>query len=630
MTLRCGAILLLAATVVPVAPAVAQAGTGAKTMYARALERERVLREADRRATLQQLRGLVDTYDAVARRFPASGYSDNALWQGGNVALLAFDRFGQPADRRNAERLLNQLKRGYPSSSLVNRVDDTLGRATAVRLQKPLPSLPTSPSWPVALTPSIGSHPSESEGAPTIPVQTAGLSQGPGLVIESPAGTTAAGPPGLVMIRDIKRTSIDGGMRVTIEMDGESSYRAEQLERPRRVFFDLKDTRPIAAFQDATLKFSDDLVREVRLGRHPRNTTRIVFDMQGVDSYSVFTLYNPFRMVIDFKAGAATGTIVGPTRSAEAPQKSMMGIADLPAVRIVASLPAPTLSAPVAAKTPRETADPAPKPLASRAVSSATAIPPAVPSANADGRFSLSRQLGLGVSRVVIDAGHGGHDPGAQSTGINESELTLDVALRLSRLLEKQPGMDVVMTRDTDVFIPLEERTAIANREGADLFLSIHANASRSATARGVETYFLNFANNPEASAVAARENSASARAMHSLPEIVRAIALNNKIDESRDFADMVQRSMVRRLATRNKQVRDLGVKQAPFVVLIGAAMPSVLAEISFVTNKQEGQLLKTGAYRQQIAEALFDAVVRYQQSLKKWKTGAVGVGLRE
>ena len=185
------------------------------------------------------------------------------------------------------------------------------------------------------------------------------------------------------------------------------------------------------------------------------------------------------------------------------------------------------------------------------------------------------------------------------------------------------------MTRDTDVFIPLEERTAIANREGADLFLSIHANASRSSAARGVETYFLNFASNPEASAVAARENSASARAMHSLPEIVRAIALNNKIDESRDFADIVQRSMVRKLGTRNMQLRDLGVKQAPFVVLIGAAMPSVLAEISFVTNKQEGQLLKTGAYRQQIAEALFDAVVRYQQSLKKWKTGTLGVGSR-
>ena len=229
----------------------------------------------------------------------------------------------------------------------------------------------------------------------------------------------------------------------------------------------------------------------------------------------------------------------------------------------------------------------------------------------------------------MIDAGHGGHDPGAQSNGVSEAELTLDVATRLSRLLEKEPGVDVVMTRDTDVFIPLEERTAIANREGADLFLSIHANASRNPKARGVETYFLNFASNPDAEAVAARENSSSWRAMHSLPDIVRAIALNNKIDESRDFADMVQHSMVNRLSTRNKLLKDLGVKQAPFVVLIGAAMPSVLAEISFVTNKPEGQLLKSATYRQQIAEALLDAVVRYQQSLKRPRAGVVGLGAR-
>jgi N-acetylmuramoyl-L-alanine amidase len=189
--------------------------------------------------------------------------------------------------------------------------------------------------------------------------------------------------------------------------------------------------------------------------------------------------------------------------------------------------------------------------------------------------------------------------------------------------------VEVVLTRDTDVFIPLEERTAIANREGADLFLSIHANASRNPKARGVESYFLNFASNAAAEAVAARENAASSRAMHSLPEIVRAIALNDKIDESRDFAEMVQRSMVRRLSARNTQVRDLGVKQAPFVVLIGAAMPSVLAEISFVTNKQEGQLLKSTAYRQQIAESLLDAVLRYQQSLKRPRAGVIGLGTR-
>jgi len=174
------------------------------------------------------------------------------------------------------------------------------------------------------------------------------------------------------------------------------------------------------------------------------------------------------------------------------------------------------------------------------------------------------------------------------------------------------------MTRDTDEFIPLQERTAIANREGADLFLSIHANASRNVQAHGIETYFLNFATNPEAEAVAARENAASGQAMHSLPDIVKAIALNNKINESRDFAAAVQKSMVKHLNSKNHTVRDLGVKQAPFVVLIGATMPSVLAEISFLTNKQDGTQLKAQAYRQQIAQALFEAIQNYQQALNR------------
>ena len=236
-------------------------------------------------------------------------------------------------------------------------------------------------------------------------------------------------------------------------------------------------------------------------------------------------------------------------------------------------------------------------------------VSPPSPTANSNGQFSLARQLGLGVSRIVLDAGHGGHDPGARGNGINEAELVLDVTLRLRDLLEKQPGIEVTLTRGTDEFI----RSRSAPRSPTDRapICSCRFTPTPAAIrkARGVETYFLNFASNPEAEAVAARENSASGKTMHSLPEIVRAIALNNKIDESRDFAEMVQKSMVRRLSTRNRALRDLGVKQAPFVVLIGAGMPSVLAEISFVTNKQDGALLKTGAYRQQIAESLFDAI---------------------
>lgn len=208
---------------------------------------------------------------------------------------------------------------------------------------------------------------------------------------------------------------------------------------------------------------------------------------------------------------------------------------------------------------------------------------------------------------------------------MNESDLTLDIAQRLEKLFLAEPGIEVVLTRRTDEFIPLEERTAIANREGADLFLSIHANTSRSTSASGIETYFLSFAGTPEAEAVAARENSAHGGEMHKLPDMIRAIALNNKLDESRDLAGMVQESLVARLRRSNKAVVNRGVKKAPFVVLIGAEMPSVLAEVSFLTNRQEQQLLKTPGYKDRIAEALHAAVMRYRRSLK----GAAAIALQ-
>ncbi len=609
MSLRLGAMLLAALILAPPVPAAAES-PAARELYTHALERERELRDAGTDTTLPTLRRAVHAYGAIVRRYPTSGYSDNALWQGGNLALLAYERFGEEADKRTASRLLAQLKAQYPASSLVSRAKELLGRLDTIR-------------------------PDVADSKPVVPAPVDALPAPSPAVPPAAAVAPTSGDPGTatpVTIREIRRTNLPDGVRVTIEMDGETTFKAERLDAPRRVFFDLKGARPVPALLDATLKYTDDLVREVRLGRHPKNTTRIVFDMEGADSYSVFTLYNPFRLIVDFTARNAQRN--GPP-VASASAIAEPGPAPAPPAAIAASLPPLPLSPPVVTKQrivdpPAIVVDMQPKAAAPAAVPAATsAISPAVPAANSDGKFSLARQLGLGVSRIVIDAGHGGHDPGAQSNGITEAELVLDVASRLAKLLEKQPGIEVVTTRDKDVFVPLEERTAIANREGADLFLSVHANASRNPRAHGIETYFLNFASNPEAEAVAARENSASARAMHSLPDIVRAIALNNKIDESRDFADMVQRAMVRRLSTRNKQLRDLGVKQAPFVVLIGAAMPSVLAEISFVTNKQEGQLLKTGAYRQQIAEALLDAVLHYQQSLKKLKPGVMGIGAR-
>jgi N-acetylmuramoyl-L-alanine amidase len=249
--------------------------------------------------------------------------------------------------------------------------------------------------------------------------------------------------------------------------------------------------------------------------------------------------------------------------------------------------------------------------------------PAAPPAKNMNGGLSMARQLGLGISRIVIDAGHGGHDPGAKGKSVTEAELVLDVALRLEKLLQKVPGVEVILTRRTDEFVVLEERPAIANRESADLFLSIHANASTNAQARGIETYFQNFANPQSAAAVAARENATSALAMGALPDVVKAIARNNKVDESREFATHIQHAMVDRLKASNRSLKDLGVKQAPFVVLIGATMPAVLAEISFVTNPQEARLVKGNAYRQRIADALFNAIRKYQSSLKTTTTVA-------
>ncbi len=388
------------------------------------------------------------------------------------------------------------------------------------------------------------------------------------------------------------------------------TFRSDRLDGPSRVFIDFDNTRPVEAIKDATIPFADDVVRQVRIGRQTESRTRVVMDLTGAGRHSIYTLYNPYRVVIDFARGPV------------APSTLVAKAATAPTATVTRPPPANESAAPVAAAGPSAKPAEPPPPAASTDLSEAPIVEtelsvPEAPTVNRSGGFSLSRQLGLRVSRVVIDPGHGGHDPGAKTKGLTEADLVLDVALRLEKLLSKKDGFEVVLTRRVDTFVPLEERTAIANREGADLFLSIHANASTNTSARGVETYFLNLTANPEAERVAARENAASSRSMSQLPDIVKAIALNNKIEESRDFASMIQTSLASQLQKTDSKVRNLGVKQAPFMVLLGATMPSVLAEISFITNRQEAAMLKTDKHRQRIAEALYGGVLRYQQSLK-------------
>jgi N-acetylmuramoyl-L-alanine amidase len=242
----------------------------------------------------------------------------------------------------------------------------------------------------------------------------------------------------------------------------------------------------------------------------------------------------------------------------------------------------------------------------------------------AAGDRSLIRALGLKIGKIVIDAGHGGHDTGTIGpNGLLEKDVVLDVAKRLGRLLESRLGAEVIYTRQDDTFIPLETRTAIANRERADLFISIHANSSRDSDARGVETYYLNFTSSPEALEVAARENAVSEKSIHELQDLVKKIALKEKIEESREFAGNVQESLYGGLALRNAGIRNRGIKKAPFIVLIGANMPSILAEISFVSNPTDERKLESAEHRQRIAESLYRGVSKYASGLSGVKVAS-------
>ena len=501
---------------------------------------------------VKQVTQVMTAFESIVRRFPTSGYADNALWHAASLADSTYQRLNRGEDRDRALKLYRWLAQEYPTSSFVKQAN-----AKIAHLGKFDPSAAVVVAAPVRALPAIAAPIAPPPAAAAAPVATA-------------ERATLTG---------IHRVVLPDAVRITFELNREVAYREERLAGPSRLFFDLKNVQLTPVLMDKVLTYGSDVVNKIRVGRHPDNTVRVVLDFEDVSKYSVFTLYSPFRLVIDAERMVARHHPPDATEKAPAPREAGAVIA----------IPAP--------------APPVPSPV--------------IPQANVAGGFSIARQLGLSVSRIVIDPGHGGHDPGTIARGLTEASLTLDVALRLEKLLQRELGVEVVLTRRSDVYIPLEERTAIANRQNADLFLSIHANSSRNVAAKGIETYYLSFASSPEAEALAARENSASEREMHQLPDIIKAISLNNKLDESRDLANMVQDALVGTLKKTNKDVRSRGVKKAPFVVLIGAAMPSVLAEISFITNKQELQLLKTTAYKDRIAQALYNAVLRYRRSLK-------------
>lgn len=377
-------------------------------------------------------------------------------------------------------------------------------------------------------------------------------------------------------VTEIRYWSNEDYTRVVVQLDREVEFEKNVLSNPDRVYFDLKNAR-IRSNVDPTYDVNGVFLKKVRVGENQPGLVRVVLDFDKISSSTVFALYDPFRIVVDTRGPRSAGGVDSTVKTAEA----------------VISLGEDS---------------------SSRAV---VTEKPAAPARNVGGDLSLTRVLGLKVGRVALDPGHGGRDTGTIGpSGLREKDLVLDIARRVKELIEKRLGAEVVLTREDDRFIPLEQRTAIANQEGADLFVSIHANSSRRRSVSGVETFFLSFATGDEEREVASRENATSQRNIRELENLLRKIALGDYKEESRDLAYVVQKSLHQTMAAKKPKWKDRGVKKAPFIVLINSTMPSVLTEIGFISNPSDEKYLKKDEARDQVAEALYKGIEEYFRAL--------------
>ena len=394
------------------------------------------------------------------------------------------------------------------------------------------------------------------------------------LTAAPPSRPAAASP--LVEVYNLRYYTHPNFTRIVLDMGELREYTYGELHAPDRLFVDILAAKLNPILHGQSYSTGTDYLSHIRIAQRDRGIVRLAVDLDfsRIKSYRVYYLPDPFRIVMDIYPGA----------------------------------PAP------AAK--KEVAPPETK-LAPEIKTKPEAKPqPAQPTTSG---YTLIRQLGLGIRSIVIDPGHGGTDPGCLGrNGEQEKDLVLDVCLRLQKLLAAVKDLQVLLTRETDIFIPLENRTVTANQNQADLFISVHANASLNPKRTGIETFYLNFSPDPAVMEIAARENATSTKTISKMKNIVPKIFQNEKIFESRDLADRVQRSLILHLSRFYGDVQSLGAKGGPFLVLIGGDMPSVLVEISHLSNAQEAARLKDETYRQRVAEGIFQGIMAYMQSLGK------------
>jgi N-acetylmuramoyl-L-alanine amidase len=566
------------------------------------------------------LRKAVRQYEFLRREYPGSKNRSDALFAIGKIYQ---DDLDDPQEARTA---FQEFLRHYPGSHLADDARKSLAR-----------DAPQGGGKVEADRDAEQTPPDSREGS------------GKASSGSEPGGEAAGEGEKLLHVTGIRHWSTPDYTRVAIDLEQDVKFESQRIGSPDRIFFDLLDTKLAATLVGKTFDVEDGFLRKIRVAQFERGRTRVVLEVDDLSDYNAFLLPNPPRLIIDIHGKPEANPRTAQAAPAATSQLAKSGL--MPAGSAKTD-PEPELSAGVASnnglknngvkkkiveadsndEAPMAEANPTePKRVGKAAVTPASerskvrlarSAREAQPMAKGD--RSLIRALGLKIGKIVIDPGHGGFDTGTIGpNGLLEKDLVLDVSRRLGKLLEARLGAEVDYTRRDDTFIPLETRTAIANQDQADLFISVHANSSRDPDARGVETYYLNFSSSAEALEVAARENAVSEKSIHELQDLVKRIALQEKIDESREFATDVESALHSGLALKNPGLRDRGVKKAPFIVLIGANMPSILAEVSFVSNPGDERRLETSEFRQRIAESLYRGIAKYVGGLSGVKVAS-------
>ena len=558
-------------------------------------------------------------HDAIAQweflrhQYPTSSLRQRALFQ--EAQIQQHDLRDGAAARKSYRVFLTK----YPHDALAEQAraglqdrpsaEPSISRTAAIKeadaLSTGTPATPTRSAWT-----------QNSEGQPARSTPVIWVDNDPDTVPAiSPRKTATAAKAATVpkaslsaaMLKDVRYWDENGSTRLAIDLSDAVPYHTYSGQNGRQITIVFFGAQSAATLLDHPIVAShDENLGSVHTSMLTPSQAALVLQMKRPVSFSSFVLSNPSRLILDLQPAMATDFAQAAAPRIQHPAQAMtppIQHTPIPAPQVVASPNQITASLPSNTKPVEAAKRPSPAPLPpSYPAESPTSVQP-----------SMARVLGLRVRRIVIDAGHGGHDSGTIGPGgIEEKDIALDVALRLGHLLQQRLGAEVIYTRRTDTYVPLEERTAIANAAHADLFLSIHANSSSDPDVRGVETYFLNFTMSPDAMAVAGRENADSNRSVYDLSDLVRKITLSDKIDESREFAGDVQQQLYSGLLMGNAGLKNRGVKQAPFVVLIGAQMPSILAEISFLTNPEDAAELSRPHYRERLAEALYRGVSEY------------------